>query len=397
VEDITFYPNLSAAPVGTLPADTGFISGLRSKDDQEQKPMKTKPFAIGLLMALSPALHADFSYTETTQITGGAIVGMMKMAGVFSKQARQAGDPIVSTVVIQGNRMVRSNAMRTEIVDLDHETITTIDHTRKQYTTMTFEQMRQQIDAAIKKAKEQQGADREPTPADTDLSFEVKVRNTGATKDVAGVSANESILSMAMNATDKKSGEKGSLAITNDMWLAPEVPGYEEVREFQKRFAEKLGTVFGESINPALLASQPGAGKAMADMVKEMSKLKGVPVMQVMRMGTTANGEPLPAASEAPLPASTSPATPSAGQVAKDSATSAITSSLGLGGLGGFGHKKKAADPAPAPTENAQAQGSAVLVESNTQLSNFSQAAADASKFAIPAGYKQVDPKIANQ
>lgn len=359
--------------------------------------MKTKSFAIGLLAMVSPALYADFSYTETTQITGGAIVGMMKMAGVFSKQARQAGEPVVSTVTIQGNRMVRSNAMRTEIVDLDHETITTIDHTRKQYTTMTFEQMRQQIDAAIKKAKEQQGADREPAPADTDLSFEVKVRNTGATKDVAGVSASESILSMAMNATDKKSGEKGSLAITNDMWLAPEVPGYEEVREFQKRFAEKLGTVFGESVNPALLASQPGAGKAMADMVKEMSKLKGVPVMQVMRMGTTANGVPLPAASEAPLPASTSPATPSAGDVAKDSATSAITSSLGLGGLGGFGRKKKAADPVPATPENAQAQGPAVLVESNTQMSHFSQAAADASKFEIPAGYKQVEPKMANQ
>ncbi|HEY2039188.1 MAG TPA: hypothetical protein VGG95_05960 [Edaphobacter sp.] len=358
--------------------------------------MKTKPFAIGLLAILSPALYADFSYTETTQITGGAIVGMMKMAGVFSKQARQAGEPIVSTVMIQGNRMVRSNAMRTEIVDLDHETVTTIDHTRKQYTTMTFEQMRQQIDATIKKAKEQQGADQQQAPADTDLSFEVKVRNTGATKDVAGVSASESILSMAMNATDKKSGEKGSLAITNDMWLAPEVAGYEEVREFQKRFAEKLGTVFGESINPALLASQPGAGKAMADMVKEMSKLKGIPVMQVMRMGTTANGEPLPAASETPLPASSSPATPSAGQIAKDSATSAITSSLGLGGLGGFGRKKKAADPPPAPAENDQTQGPAVLVESNTQMSNFSQASVDASKFEIPAGYTRVEPKIAN-
>jgi flagellar motor protein MotB len=43
-------------------------------------------------------------------------------------------------------------------------------------------------------------------------------------------------------------------------------------------------------------------------MAKEMSKLKGVPVMQVMRMGSTANGEPLSAASEAPLPASSGPA-----------------------------------------------------------------------------------------
>ncbi len=52
----------------------------------------------------------------------------------------------------------------------------------------------------------------------------------------------------------------------------------------------------------AMLASQPGATAAMADMAKEMEKIKGVPVMQVMRMGTTLDGKPLPAASEAPLP-----------------------------------------------------------------------------------------------
>jgi hypothetical protein len=358
--------------------------------------MKTRYLVLGLLGVLPVPLRADFSYTETTQITGGAVVSMMKVAGAFSKQARQAAEPIPSTVSIKGNRMVRSNPMRTEIVDLDNETITTIDHARKQYTTMTFEQMKQQIDAAIKKGKEQENSQTESSASNTDLSFQVKVRNTGAMKDVAGVNASEAILSMAMDATDKKSGEKGSLAITNDMWLAPEISGYEEVREFQQRFAAKLGTVFSESINPAMLASQPGAGKAMADMVKEMSKLKGIPVLQVMRMGTTVNGDPLPAASEAPLPPSNSTEMPSAGQVAKDSATSAITSSLGLGGLGGFGHKKKAADPAPA-TEAPATEGPAVLVESNTQMSGFSQAAVADSQFSIPPGYKQVEPKVANQ
>ena len=49
---------------------------------------------------------------------------------------------------------------------------------------------------------------------------------------------------------------------------------------------------------------QPAAAQGMSDMVKEMSKLKGIPVEQIMRMGATANGEPLPAASEAPLPPS---------------------------------------------------------------------------------------------
>jgi hypothetical protein len=369
---------------------------------------------VGFLAAVSAAAHADFTYTETTQITGGSIMQIMKMAGTFSKSARQAGEPIVSTVIVKGNRMTRIGQQRSEIIDLDRETVTSIDHQKRQYTVMTFEQMRQQIEKAMQKAKDEQKEQKKAPEADqtatsnTDLKFNVHVRNTGATKDVAGLNASESILSMAMDATDKTSGQTGSMAITNDLWLAPEIPGYDEVKDFYRRYAEKMKIVFNGALNPAMLAQYPGAGQGMADMVKEMSKLKGVPVLQVMRMGTTANGEPLPAASEAPLPPpGANPAMPSAGDVAQNaaqqSAASAISSRMGslgglAGGFGGFGHKKKKADPAPeAAPDTAQAVATpvtaAVLVESNTQLTGFSQASADESKFDVPAGYKQVDPR----
>ncbi len=360
--------------------------------------------ALGALTSMiSPLALADFTYTETTQITGGSIVAMMKMVGTFSKQARQAGEPIVSTVMIKGNRMTRINAQQTEIVDLDHETITNIDHVKHQYTVMTFAQMKQQVDAAMQKAKEKQKGDNsaangDNSAANTDVKFRVNVRNTGATRDVAGLNTSEAILTMAVDATDKTSGQTGALAITNDMWLAPDIPGYDEAREFYKRYATKLGVVFSGGINQSMLAMQPGAGQGMADMVKEMSKLKGIPVLQVMRMGTTANGAPLPAASEAPLPApADSPAMPSAGEVAQESATSAIAGKLGLGGFGGFGKKKKADPPAPAadPAQGTAPPAAAVLVESNTQMTSFSQAVVDASRFDVPAGYKQVDPKTA--
>ena len=356
--------------------------------------------AILLLTAFRIA-YADFTYTETTQITGGSMLGMMKMAGAFSKQARQSGDPVVSTVVIKGNRMARINPDRTEIIDLDAETITNIDTLKHQYTVITFEQMRQQIEAAMQKAKEQQQKNTSTAqqPSDTDIKFQVHVRNTGASKEVAGLNADESILTMAMDTTDKTSGQTGSLAITNDMWLAPEIPGYAEVREFYKRYATKMGTVFSGTISPVMMAQYRGAGQGMSEMVKEMSKLKGTPVLQVMRMGMTADGSPLPAASEAPLPPSTSPTMPSAGDVAQQSASSAITSKLGglgsLGGLGGFGHKKKA-DPTPDPaTDPAATNTASVLVESSTQLTSFSPTAAQSS-FSIPPGFKQIDYKSPN-
>jgi hypothetical protein len=358
---------------------------------------------LGVLAATSTSLHADFSYTETTQITGGSMLGLMKMAGTFSKQARQAGEPIVSTVAIKGNRMAHISPDHTEIIDLDAETITNIDTLRRQYTVVTFQQMKQQIEAAAAKMKEQQQKTEAKTPeqpATTDIKFHVHVRSTEQVKDVSGLSAKEAILTMNMDATDKSSGQTGSLAITNDMWLAPEIPGYDEVKEFYKKFALKMGTVFSSAINPAMLAQYQGAGKGMADMAEEMSKLKGTPVLQVMRMGMTTDGKPLPAASEAPLPPPPSgPAMPSAGDVAQQSAASAIASKLGGFGLGGFGHKKKA-DPDPPPADTASATGAAqptssVLMETNTQVGGFSRTVSEAS-FAVPAGFKQVQLKNGN-
>lgn len=366
---------------------------------------------LGLCFAITPSLLADFTYQETTKITGGAVVSMMKMAAMFSKQAKKIGEPTTYTVYLKGNRMARVSPDTTQIVDLDAETITDINNADHTYTVMTFEQMRQQIEdarkAMEKRQAEQKGkettASTEPPP---EMKFKVNVKQTGATKDVSGISATEAILQMQLEATDQKTQQTGSMAITNDMWMAKEIPGYEELRDFQKRFAEKMKFVLSGAVNPSMLAMQPGMGQGMSDMVKEMSKLKGVPVLQVMRMGTTMNGEPLPAASEAPLPPT--PEGPSAGDVAKGATTDAATSeatshvggvmgaALGMGGFGGFGKKKKPADTPPPADQNAAATPpptSAVLIESNTEMSGFSSGAVDATHFNVPTGFKQVPIK----
>jgi hypothetical protein len=362
---------------------------------------------LGLCFAITPSLLADFTYQETTKITGGAVVSMMKMAAMFSKQAKKIGEPTTFTVYLKGNRMARVSQDSTEIIDLDAESITQINNVDHTYTVMTFEQMRQQLEAARKEAEkrmaEQKGKQATSTEPPPDLKFKVNVRETGAKKDVSGVNASEAILAMQMEATDQKSGQTGAMAITNDMWMAQEIPGYDELREFQKRYAIKMGHILSGAFNPSMLAMQPGMGQGLADMVKEMSKLKGVPVQQVMRIGTTANGEPLPAASEAPLPPT--PEGPSAGDVAKGAATSSATSeaashmgvmgaALGVGGFGGFGKKKKPADTPPADQSAAAAQPtSAVLIESNTEMGGFSSGSVDGAHFEVPSGFKQIPIK----
>lgn len=364
------------------------------------------PFLLKLTIAgsivLTPAmLLADYTYQETTQLTGGSLLSMIKMAGAFSSQARKAGDPITSTVYLKGNRLARVTPDQIEIIDLDKETITHVDVMKRAYTVMTFQQMRDQMAKAAQEAQKHQAKQPQDTSNpnnDVKMSFDVKVRNTGAEKQVSGLSSKEAILTMTMNATDQKTQQTGSMAVTNDMWMVPEVPGYEQVRDFYMRMAEKMGTTSpGVGLDMSrMLAQNPGATEALHDMAKEMQKLKGVPIMQIMRMGTTADGKPLPAASEAPLPPDNSPAMPSGSEIAKQSAASALTSKLGGFGFGGFGKKKKDAPAEQNVSATAQAPAqpaAAILMETQITTSNFSTAPVDASHFDVPAGFKQVEPR----
>ena len=368
---------------------------------------RSRTFAIlALTLATSPLLFADYTYQETTQLTGGSFLHMMKMVGHFSSEARKAGEPIVSTVYLKGNRMATVNPDSIEIIDLDKETITHVDVQKKTYTVMTFDQIRQMFENARREMEKKQAEHPEaappsnPNPDDVKVSFDVKVRKTGAEKQVSGLSGKEAILTMTMNATDQKTQQTGAMAITNDMWLVPEVPGYKQVREFHKRLAEKLAVAAqGLGLDfSRMLAQNPGATDALKDMGKEMQKIDGVPIQQIMRMGTTANGQPLPAASEAPLPPDNSPAMPSAGDVAKQSAASILSSHIPFGG---FGHKKQQNDQPPAD-QNANKQGTAqqpttaILMESQTTVSNFSSAPVDDVHLQVPAGFKEVPPQAQN-
>jgi hypothetical protein len=360
---------------------------------------------FSLAVLLPTTLHAaDYTYQQTTQITGGSLLHMMKTVGVFSSQARHMGDPVVSTIYLKDNRLANVSADSIQIIDLDNETITQVDVPKKTYTVMTFAQMKQAIENARAQIQ-QQAAAPQPQPAanpdaqNVKLTFDAKVRNTGVQKQISGVDSTEAILTLTLSATDTQTQQSGSMAVTNDMWMVPEIPGYDQVRDFYMRFGAKMSdATAGMGVDfSRLFAQNPGAGQAVSQMAEEMRKLKGVPIMQVMRVGTTTNGQPLPAASEAPLPPDSSPAAPTAGQVAKAGMGSMISSRLGGFGFG----KKKSQDPPPADpnsdpnsaqnANSAQAQPtSAILMETQITTSSFSSAPVDPSHFDIPAGYKQV-------
>jgi hypothetical protein len=331
---------------------------------------------IASVMVLAgSALLADFTYQETSTITGGVMMSMMKVAGVFSKQARE---PIQSTVSVKGDKMVHRSANSASVIDLASGTITHIDFQKKQYSVMTFEEMKQMLEQVSQKMQKNDKGE---------MKFKVSATATEKTKQIAGLQAKEMIMKMEMEGTDKDSGAKGGMNITTDMWIASGISGYKEVRDFQKRMAEKLNWAPGGN----MFMANPQVSQGMAEVSKELAKLDGVPVQQFITMGGT--GQPTPTDGSAPPPQQQQQAQE------KPSVGGALGGALGgrLGGLGGFGRKKPAADkpadkPADAPPANAQSSGNpGALLEMTTEMTNFSAGAADPSLFEVPAGFKKVD------
>ncbi len=360
--------------------------------------------AIATILACvaAPFLHADFSYEQTTKITGGAMVGMMKFAGAFSKDARKAMDPIKSTTALQGNRMVHRTADSASIIDLDKETITTVNYAKKTYSVATFAQIKQGMEEMSQKMHEQKASSTDQNPSgkneNVDMHFDVKVNDTGQSKVINGNNAHEMIMTITMQGTDAKSGTKGGLDVTTDMWVAPQVAGYQEARDFYRRMSEKLEWTPGA--NPILM-SRPDMARAMAQLYKEGSKLDGMPVYETIKMGGkmegTADNSGSQSSSESqPAKSSQDSAPPPA------SVSQALGAALGSR-FGGFGRHKKQAQQddsnSTASTSSSNtstssngntSSASGSLVEMTTEVLSYS-ATADPSLFEIPSGFSQVE------
>jgi hypothetical protein len=351
-----------------------------------------------LVCIAAPYLRADFSYEQTSKITGGAMVSAMKFAGAFSKDARKAMDPVKSTTLIKGNRMVHRTADSASIIDLDKETITQINYAKKTYSVASFAQIKQAMDDMSQKMREQKAKGENASPGQqVDMHFDVKVNDTGQTKLINGNDAHQMIMTITMQGADAKSGTKGGIDVTTDMWIAPQVAGYEEVRDFYRRMSEKLDWTPGA--NPMMM-SRPDMARAMAQLYKEGSKLNGMPVYETIKMGGKMEGPPGTSASE-----SQSQASPDSSGHDSTPPPASVSGALGaaLGGrlgLGGFGHKKKQA-PADSDTSASRASSntgsttgsnsaSGSLMEMTTEVTSYSSAAADPSGFEIPSGFLQV-------
>jgi hypothetical protein len=355
---------------------------------------------IACAMAAKPAL-ADSSYQSSTQITGGVLKDQMTSNPLTARMMGKAFAATTTTTMVHGNQKAEVRSDSTEIWDLDAQSMTHVDTAKKTYWTVTFAQMRQAMTKAMgqmNQATPQPQAQTAQPQSNLQTTYKVSVNDTGATKPVNGVNAQEQLVTLTVTVTDPSQPQSPGtnpavFVVTTDMWVALKEPTeLKEIHDFDARMGKLMmqgvdvSAMMAEANqakaqNAQVLANQPGAGAALVQMGVEMAKLKGTRVMTVTSVGGTA-----------PAGSAGANAPPSN----QNSSGSTLGSMLpgGLGSVfGGFHKKQPAQQPAPAattPASGSSGTSNVVLMQTTEEMLNFSEDAVPASSFQVPSGYKQV-------
>lgn len=277
---------------------------------------------FGAVLACTAVLSADFSFVETTSLSGGTMTGAMNFAGKFGGGGFKN---MQTRVYVSGDVMARIDERTGSIINLRERT-------------------------------------------------------------VSGVTAKEMILLITAESSEQNKSRSKTMNMATNMWRSTEVAGHQELQDFYRRMSESIAW---NPSSPMLASMQQGfeMGESMAKLQEEAAKMDGAMVKQIMRLGGTEEGlEQLTQEDQEKV---------AAAQQQNGGGSGLMKGALG--GLGGFGGRKKRA-PEPQPSNGPPtANGAGVLMELTTLYTEFSNAAIAADKFTPAASFKQVESKMLKQ
>lgn len=346
-----------------------------------------------ILIFVSSFALADVKYVSTTSMQFEGAVG--KMVNLFS------GNKPVKTVDYYKGDVKRSdsfdkkgNLESSQIVDLDKELFITIQHDKKQYTQMTFDEWKKMVQTSFDKMEgdmkdvDNETVEDEPE-ATVDWDIKVDVEKTDETETIAGKKAEKVVLTLdfdaEVTAENEESGEmesaKGGMIVTSSNWLYKGGDqAKKEMDEFNMAFAEKLGFVADDldfkKIFSDAMQENSQLGDAMKKLQEESEKLDGLPMRVNTVYETKVDPETLKKMEE---------------EKAKEEKEERmeIPTSVGglLGGLGKKAMKKQMEKKDEGPKERN------TLMTTVTEVLEFDTTSLDASLFDVPADYKLVENK----
>jgi hypothetical protein len=253
------------------------------------------------------AAHADFSYTTVSKTPAGERT---------------------SKHYIKGQKSITDDGDRMTIMDLDTQTMTTINRTQKTYSVKPFSEIYNKSAAA-------------------GMNVNADIKKTGQHKSINGFDAEEMVVTMLMdNTQSKQPGAKMQVQMEMHIWFASDVPGIDAAHAFYEKNADRMPW-----------AAMSGGNASMAEIQHKMATMHGIPVLTVMKMGS-ANPQQ---------------------QAQMDQARARIE------------EMKKQGGPQAAMADQMLARMGGGSSDITTESSGFSASPVPDSVFAIPADYQKVD------
>ena len=165
---------------------------------------------------------------------------MAKMMGTLDKRgAADALKPAITTYYIKGNRMRTDESDGDiRIVDLDARTITEISPADKTYGVIGFDELNARAQLA------EQYMAQDPQLKNASLTFKPTfvITPQPGTRVILGQTAKEvkARLDTSVEAQSAGNGGSGSMSMNLDIWIAPGVTDYQEIREFERKMSRAL-------------------------------------------------------------------------------------------------------------------------------------------------------------
>jgi len=385
-----------------------------------------------LIALITANVCADITMQQRITVEAGGAMSFMASESTvttsISSDKSRSETKVAPKSGLMGSLM--KNLDTTGIMRLDKDLIWQLNPDKQQYTEMTFEQLRTQMEQAMEQFEQMQqsgSAGALPVSEENCQWSEPTMdsANTGMKERFANVKAKQHIITIKETCAVPESGQVCELTWTMENWMAKRMPGDDETMAFNKTLAEKLGTedmlAGAQAASLSLLTMFSGGWEEALD---EMSDLKGYPVKTIMQMEiggescTTMNGQPIAMdnlwnnALEAGMDAAAQTASMHAQQIVADETADAVGDSIG-GSVAGsalgsasselisgmfrrFGKKNKEPEPDPyeaPPDVSMEADpvvSSAVLFRISTELISINDDKISAQQFELPGGWKKV-------
>jgi hypothetical protein len=285
---------------------------------------------------------------------------------------------------------------KVQIIDVEGRRIIDVDTQKHTYSIITFEQMKQAMENAQQQAQKKMEQDTKTKDVKTDVNLKVKITPGTASRQIMGHTANESKVEVQMDiqaqakdtsqAGQPNTPVSGTMLTTMDMWVAPDIQGYQELAQFYSQMAREINWV-----PPSNIHLDPRASQSLDEVQKNSASLKGFPLLQYMTMSMAApeGAAGSTAQNSNSSTSSTSSSSNSGSSNSSDTSLSGAIMTKGLGGL--FGKKKKQDDTADQNSQNPPPPSTpGSLMEMTIEVNSYSDSSLDAALFEVPTGYTMV-------